>query len=102
MVIITLILRLLFPIYIYIDGKKRGDNTVKILLWAVCTAIVPLVGPFYFMFGRKGKVQEKQDDGVIDVEATVVEELNICSICGKEFEETLTVCPHCNNTVKRG
>ena len=104
MVMLNLALRVLIAYFIYIDGKKRGHETAVALLWAVGSAVIPIVGiPLYLIFGRKKKLQEKREyDGIIDVEASVVIEQVKCLSCGKEFEENLLVCPHCSHTVKHG
>ena len=104
MVMFNLVLRVLIAYFIYIDGKKRGHEAAVALLWAVGSAVIPIIGiPLYFLFGRKKKLQEKREyDGVIDIEASVVVDLIKCDTCGKEIEENLLVCPHCSHTVKHG
>lgn len=104
MLMFNLVLRVLVAYFIYIDCKKRGNETAVALLWAVGSGVIPIVGiPIYFLFGRKKKLQEKQGyDGIIDVEASVGEEIITCVSCGKEFEESLLECPHCHHAVKHG
>jgi hypothetical protein len=100
MAIIMMVLRGLAAYYIYIDSRQRGHNAVIALLWAVAGSTIVGV-PLYFLFGRKGNVeQHREDDGIIDIEASVVEQTVICSNCGKDIEEELIVCPHCNENVK--
>ncbi len=104
MVMFNLALRVLIAYFIYINGKKCGHQTAVALLWAVGSAVIPIVGiPLYFIFGRKKKLPEKREyDGIIDVEASVVIEEIKCASCGREIAENLLVCPHCSQAVKHG
>lgn len=104
MIMFTIVLRLLTAYYIYKDATKRGHNTLMTFIWVVASALVPIVGvPLYFLFGRNSKAQKpKEDDGIIDVEATVIQDMMNCGNCGKEIEESLLICPHCRHAVRPG
>lgn len=94
--------RIITVAFVYIYAKKRGYGSTISLLCAVISGIIPIVVlPLYFLFGRNdNKVARNQDSDIIDIEATVVEEVIQCPSCGSEIQESATVCPHCNHRLQ--
>ena len=39
-------------------------------------------------------------DDIIDIEATVVEDMIHCPMCGRKVKEDFVTCPYCSHTLK--
>lgn len=104
MTMFVALLTVLVGYFIYVDAKRRGRETAIALLWAVASVMLPIAGiPLYFLFGRKQAIPTKDhEDGIIDIEAAVLEETITCSNCGKEMDKELLACPHCNQHTTHG
>jgi len=90
--------RIVTVVFVYIYAKKRGYGSTMSLLCAVISGIIPIVViPLYFLFGRNdNNVARNHDSDIIDIEATVIEEIIQCPSCESEIQENIIVCPHCN------
>ena len=103
MAMISMLIGLLTAFFVYNDARKRGHGAIMLILWSVGSAIMPYVFvPIYLLFGRKTKEREQyyerkqyDDNDVIDIEATVVEETINCTSCGRKINEELLECPYC-------
>ena len=100
---VSMLIGLLVSFFIYSHAKKRGHSTVVSFLWAAASAVMPIVlVPLYFILGRSSKPQGgRPDDGVIDIEATVIEEETIdCPQCGRSIKDDFLVCPYCQTPLE--
>ncbi|WP_378953933.1 hypothetical protein [Pelosinus sp. sgz500959] len=94
-----MLIGLLVAFCIYNHAKNRGHSTVIAFLWAIGSAAMPIVlVPLYLILGKTNEKQPKAAGyhDVIDVEATVVEEISqTCFKCGSPVKEDFVVCPYC-------
>ena len=104
--IIHMLMGLVATLFVYTDAKKRGQGAIMVLLWSVGSAVAPyVILPLYLLLGRKTKQQNQYDDNdVIDIEATVVEEIVVeetinCTSCGSKVKTDFLVCPYCQEPI---
>lgn len=88
--------------WVYSDSKGRGHDLNTTLLWTVGSLVIPYVFlPLYLLLGRKSQANGKRrDQDIIDVEATLVEDLVKCPMCASKVKEDFKVCPYCGFTLK--
>jgi len=95
-------IRILAALFVYNHAKKRGHGAITAVLWSVGSGLVPyVILPLYLLLGRKIKAQNHYDNNdVIDIEATVIEEEKInCIRCGNQIKEDFLVCPYCQEPI---
>lgn len=99
----SLLIGILAGFFVYNDARGRGKDFFSALLWGVGSAVMPIVMiPLYLFIGRKPSLEGRKDpkDDIIDIEATVVEDLIHCPMCGRKVKEDFVTCPYCSHTLK--
>jgi len=96
-----IIIRIIATFFVYMDATKRGHGVTTAMLWSIGSGLVPyVILPLYFLVGRRKKEQNRHDDNdIIDIEATVVEETINCTKCGSTVKEDFLVCPYCQEPI---
>ena len=101
MAMISMLIGILTAFFVYNDAKKRGHGAVTAILWSVGSIVVPyIILPLYLLLGRRNQQRQYNDNDVIDIEATVIEEETMsCTKCGHKIEEDFLVCPYCQQPI---
>ncbi len=101
MVSIPFLLGLFCAYWVNKDARSRGSDFGSVVVWTLGSLISCFIFvPLYFIFGRKKKVSKDPADDFIDVEATILEETFICTMCGKKLKAGFKVCPYCGHTLQ--
>lgn len=103
-VFIILFIYLGQALWIYLDGKQRGDEYVW--LWSVLALIsfpVPLI--IYLIINRSGKRKCKNCGKVLDINLKICpycgeNTSKQCVTCGRVIEKDWNFCPTCNSKLK--
>ena len=103
---ISLVLGVLFGVWIYSDSKKHGYSQNLALLWALGSiALCWVVVPVYFLLGRRHrnlpKPVDPADSVTLDTPENPVDvsEKVTCPMCASEVPSSFEKCPHCGFTL---
>jgi len=98
-----LVIAFIAAIWVYSDARGRGYASLPAILWSLGTFLLLIVVlPLYLLIGRRQQpaAPRRRESPIIDVEASVVEDMINCPMCGRQVKEDFNVCPYCGYSLR--